>query len=222
MAQKPRAPRASRGKKDDATASASVTANGHDAAQTPAAGHNGMDDDFRQWCRRAASARQDTVTEKRKVDTAREAFNRANGFYRKELALAKKAGHDPEDIIWWLNNKDRDPAEIDRETRARNRIARLMGMPIGTQLGLLDDDVTVATAVDNDANQQQGMVDADDLDGAEAQGLEAGEAAKPSTECPYEEGSPREIRWMVGHSKGQAKNIAVLAGSANGAAAATH
>src|SRR5262249_54978257 len=43
-----------------------------------------------------------------------------------------------------------DPGDIDAETRRRNRLARLMALPIGTQLGLFDDGMTVATAVDAD------------------------------------------------------------------------
>lgn len=220
MAQKPRAPRVAKAKKNDATAAASVTENGNDPSQTPTVGHNGMEASFRDWCRRCASARQDVTTEKSKVDTAREGLNRANGFYRKQLGLAKKDGHNPDDIIWWLNNKDRDPAEIDRETRNRTRIARIMELPIGTQLGLLEDGMTVATAIDNDK-----AVTTAEIDQIKELGFRAGKAGKPAIENPYldKEGSPEDLAWAGGWRDGQAENMGPLAGKTNGAgAAATH
>lgn len=110
-------------------------------AQAAQRGSNISDQTIREYC---VSARN----RKGELDAARKGMQEANGRYRAVLKEAKKAGVDPAAVIWWLESRGRDPEEIDRETRSRNRVAKLMGLPIFTQLGLFDDDTTVATAVD--------------------------------------------------------------------------
>jgi ribosome modulation factor len=218
--------RAPRPKSNGHAGAAPVTVSeaGNDPNQAPAngAGHNSsaFDEDLKAWCRKAASAKEDLRTEKIEVDAAMVKHRAANGFYRKILKDAKKAGHDPDLIVWYLENKDRKPDEIDKETRARTRIARLMEMPIGTQLGMFEDGTTVATAIESGTNPDAGLIDKDDLDSCEELGFRAGKAGKPG-EAPYPEGDPREIRWSEGWKKGTADNVAGLNGGAPAAEGAT-
>lgn len=80
----------------------------------------------------------------RDVTEHKGALETAQGSYRSALKRAKGMGIDPAFITWYLRQKKRDVSEIDRETAARNRIARIMGLPIGTQLGMFDDGRSVA------------------------------------------------------------------------------
>lgn len=151
---------------------------------------NVSDETIREFCNKAAVAFGEF--EKSNTET-----KRLQGIYREVLKSAKKQGVDQTAITWWLQNKKREPDEIDRETRNRNRVAKLMGMPIGTQLGLFEDappaGTTVATAVDQqqltkqptpyEIGYRQGIEGkafaAGDLEGeAQAQALDGWQAAQ--------------------------------------------
>lgn len=74
----------------------------------------------------------------------------AQADYRNTLKIAKADGCSTGAITWYLKAKKRDPQEIDIETRERNRIAKLMALPIGTQLGFLDGQISIADALEDE------------------------------------------------------------------------
>lgn len=161
---------------------------------------------IRDFCIRAR-------VKKTALDDARGVQQAANAEYRNELKEAKKAGIMPDDIVWWLANVNRDPAEIDAETKRRNRVAKAMGLPIGTQLGLWEDEdgtkTTVASAVDQaqlagNGNGQQGGGFTEEV------GFDAGKAGKPATANPHPKGDPSHDLWHSGWTRGQADNVAGL------------
>lgn len=83
----------------------------------------------------AMAAMQDKVTKLR-------------GKYRAKLKDAKALGVDPDAIRAYIKDRERDPLEVDRELRDRMRVARLMGLPIGTQLSIFENGASPASHVD--------------------------------------------------------------------------
>jgi len=79
---------------------------------------------------------------------AHKTYKSKKGFRVQLYRDAGKEGVSAQALSWYMANRDRDPAEIDKETAERNRVARVMNLPIGTQLGLLDDGQTVAGEID--------------------------------------------------------------------------
>lgn len=162
----------------------------------------------------------DAIAKKAVVDRIAAELKTANADYRNSLKTSKKLGVDPDMITWYLAHKGLDPADIDRQTAQRSRIARLMGLPLGTQLGLWADGTTVATLVDDDKmaaekHAGRGILSPAELADAEDAGEFASIEGKPSTATPYEEGSPMGIRWHAGWLKDQTKKAHAM--GSNGA-----
>lgn len=122
----------------------------------------------------------------------------AEGVFRAVLKDGKKKGVDPDDILWRLAQRARSPEEIDKETKRRNRLAFLTGLPIGTQLGIFEHGDTIATAIENAAQGDPAEV-------ALNLGREAGKAGKPQSTCPYAEGTPQHESWLDGWAAEQKK-----------------
>lgn len=173
--------------------------------QAAARGSNVSDETIRDFCIRARVAHTS-------LEAARKEMQSANGVYRQILKDAKKAGVTGEDIIWWIGAVERDPADIDAETKRRNRLAQVMGLPIGTQLGMFDDGTTVATAVDQaklpKANGGAHPVEEAGL--TPEMGYVAGKAGKPATTNPHPKGEKSHELWHSGWERGQAENVAGL------------
>jgi hypothetical protein len=106
----------------------------------------------------------------------------------------EKHGGAKVDYDWYLVERKRDPEDRDAEIRRRNRIARAMKLPIGTQLGIFEDGDSVATKIDNDAGG--------DFDDPEKQGYAAALAGKTSDDNPHDDGSPGFLKWNVGFNRG--------------------
>jgi len=182
MARKLRAPRATPEEKAQAK-----------AAKTASIGSNVTDATIIEFTNKAIAAHADF--EEKQAEA-----KKAQALYRATLKDAKKAGVDQDSIIWLIASRKREPGDIDRETRNRNRIAKLMQLPIGTQLGLLDDGTTVATAVD-DAKQ------AEQADNSYFDGYEAGKLGKPHSSCEHAEGTQQRESWLDGWGKAQAELV---------------
>lgn len=131
---------------------------------------------------------------------------------------AEITGFDKEAIGWWVKNRERDAAEIDRETRERNKVAVYMDMPIGGQLGLLASGESVASARPSERDAKK---DADPqiLAAAEAQGHQAGTDGASFNSCEYPTGSTRRERWQTGWQIAQKARGMEMAG---GSKTATH
>ncbi len=164
---------------------AKTAANGSGSAS---AASNVPDEVIRKWTDKAIAA--DAEFQK-----AKEAMDSKRGEYRAILKEAAAAGCDKDAIVWLVKSRKREPSDIDYETRQRNRIARIMGLPIGTQLGLFDDGETVAAKVDKDALQKDGD--------AFEEGKAAGAAGRPADSNPYDRNSRDGIRWMQGYDDAQ-------------------
>lgn len=133
---------------------------------------NITDKTLKDFCERGADA----------YDEHKKALEKARGkqgIYRGILKDAKKAGIEPDDIIDYIKKRDEDPNEIDATTRRRNRIYVVMGLPIGTQLGLFEDGSTVADRVEKRAGngrtpEQRSQLEVE----AKTLGRQAGEEGK--------------------------------------------
>lgn len=136
----------------------------------------------------------------------------AMGAFRAQVKKCKEIGLDPADVSWYLSTKKREPEDVDAETRRRNRIAQVMRLPLGTQLGLFNDGKgkpqTVATRIENDEGVKERTVAAtrrtsmEALDKAQEQGKIAGDMDLTRGGNPHEEGSPEFIRWDYGWQEG--------------------
>jgi hypothetical protein len=161
----------------------------------PTPGTNTPDEILRNYLSDAVAA---DVELKKATDEAavyRVKVNAARGKYRKVHREASDAGCDTAGIRWYVENRGRSPEEIDAETRSRNRVARLMGLPIGTQLGMFHDGETIASKVDGDI-----LAEGHD---AQAEGRTAGEAGRAADTNPYDRNSRNGIRWMQGWDDAQ-------------------
>ena len=114
---------------------------------------------------------------------------------------AKEAGVTLADVAWFIRAKDRDVRDIDAETRRRNRLAKIMNMPLGTQLGLFEDGKTVASKIEDDkiagAPRPSASIPAlAELRAAREAGDKAGREGK--SDNPHPEGSPLGLNWEEG------------------------
>lgn len=113
---------------------------------------------------------------------------------------AKEAGVTLSDVTWFMRAKDRDVRDIDAETRRRNRLAKIMNLPLGTQLGLFEDGKSVASKIEDDkiaATAARAKIPTlADLQAARDAGDRAGREGK--SDNPHPEGSPLALNWEEG------------------------
>jgi hypothetical protein len=150
---------------------------------------------------------------KRQLETVR-------GEYRAMLKSAKANGLEPADITWYLATKKRDVADVDREIARRNRIARLMGLPIGSQLGLLGEEFdkpgrSVADQVGRDQIETNSALAISRRNECRQQGMRAHEKNQAKDTNPYADGSPDFLAWSSGWQEKQ-DAVAKAAGEALG------
>lgn len=121
--------------------------------------------------------------------------------------IATMTGDSKKAVRWALENRNREPKDIDAETRERTRMAQFFGMPIGSQLGLFADGESVASKVEggNGAMSTEESLKRARLDGVQA-GLDgkSREAGNPHQVV----GSPEYLAWDNGWLEGQAENVA--------------
>lgn len=139
----------------------------------------------------------------KEMDEAKKAQKAISGKIGANKKAFKKLGGEKSDYDWYLETRKRDTADVDAETRRRNEIAKLMNLPIGTQLGMFADGQTVATAIEsNDAKPAQEM--APDVF---KEGYDAAFAGKSELDCPFKRGDGRRNNWLRGHKDGLRDNI---------------
>lgn len=154
------------------------------AAKAPVDPSGVPDATIRKHCLRAAELRT--------------AVDKSQGEYRAALKAAKSDGVDPGVITWYLRTKKRELQEVDFETRQRNRVAIVMKLPIGVQLGLFDNGKTVASIVDGEAIATNGKAakktrsSAKTIAAAKLAGSKAGSAGE-NMEHDFEDGSPEAL-----------------------------
>ena len=170
----------------------------------PPPSSNVTDATIAEFCNKALTAHGE-------FETARDEMKQKQGAYRAVLKDARKAGVETDSITWWIAARKREPGDIDRETRSRNRVAKLMNLPIGTQLGLFDDGKTVATTIE-DEQRESGVEKLPD--DAYNEGLLAGKDGKPITVNPYPLESAAFDQFEKGWGAGQYANIQAMSNGA--------
>ena len=168
---------------------------------------NVSDDTWREFCAKALRAKAD-------LDAAQTIAKSKNGAYRSVLKDAKKAGVDSAAITWWLAEKAKEPDVLQAEHSARMRVARLMGLPIGAQLGLFEEgEAPDAASTDRGIMQER----------AYQVGLTAGKAAETFDPARYPNDPDCQERFFQGWTDGQAEHVRALGRGvqATGDAAAT-
>jgi ribosome modulation factor len=138
----------------------------------------------------------------KEMDEAKKAVKSVSGKINANKKAFKKLGGEKSDYDWYLDTRKRDTDDVDAETRRRNEIAVLMGLPIGTQLGLFADGQTVATAIENDDPKP-----AEDAPNPKREGYDAAMSGKSELDCPYKRGDGRRNYWLMGHKEGLKDNI---------------
>ncbi len=146
----------------------------------------------------------EAMAEKKEIDRLTAERSSANGRLRGVYKKAKKAGLLNGEIQWYVNNQHRDPEDITREFAGINRIAKIMELPVGTQLGLFQDGETVAGKVDKKKADTASSYIAK-LQAAEDAGYRAGRGGKAKDTNPHNLDSPPFVRWNVGWGRGQAE-----------------
>jgi len=124
--------------------------------------------------------------------------NQAKAVTKGIAEVAKMTGEEKGAVRWGVENRKRDPKEIDAEHRARTRIARFFKIPIGTQIGLFDDGATVAAKIEN--------ADAAAIEATKQAGYAAGRAGF-DLEHKHAEGSPAALAFEVEWRRGQRENL---------------
>lgn len=140
------------------------------------------------------------------LDAKQDEAKKANSVYRGLLKAAKKEGLNVDMLCEALRIQKRDPTEVDKDFRDLNAYLMLMGVPVGTQLGLFDGK-SIATAVEDEKLKASGLERRTDkgMVAIEADGYDAGTSGKNANANPYEDGAPEFLRWHKGWNDGQAK-----------------
>lgn len=147
----------------------------------------------------------------------KEQYDSANGAYRAKLKDAKGAGIDPAAITRYIKNRDKDPSDLDREDREYYRVARLMGLPVGTQLDIWAESGSPAKAVDEEVtvrarNGKAGTVPKASakapagVDAAGKLGYEHGKIGK-GEKSPYGHNTSEHAAYMRQYDEGQKFNL---------------
>lgn len=156
---------------------------------------NVSDDTYKEFLAKA-------LREKIALDDLTAKRSEQNGRYRDVLKKAKEAGVDPAAIRWWLAEKSKDFDILQAEHAARMRVARLMNMPINTQLGMFDQDSGDAGSTDRGILQER----------AYQVGLTAGKAAENFDPHRYPNDPDMQKRYDDGWHDGQDANAAAIKG----------
>jgi len=94
---------------------------------------------------------------KNEAEKKRDEAKSLDGVFRNILKSAKDAGVDPDAVRWWLKARKMEPDDLNREIAWQNRMALVMRLPIGTQLGIdLSTGETIASQIDEKQTRKRG------------------------------------------------------------------
>ena len=155
-------------------------------------------------------------------EKANEDARKRRGEYRASLKAFKKAGGNVDAMTYTLGLRHSDPEEVTRLWRGINSYARLMNLPIGTQLGLFEKGESIATQIENakaekDPGPPRKMTDKT-LTAIAKEGAAASAGGKFETDNPYEDGTLAFLAWAGGFRKDTEKRVHAM-GPKNGAEA---
>lgn len=168
---------------------------------------------FKETFHQLASAKKDWQEQDAKAKGLKAIFNNK----KKVLyGLGEKLGHDKLAIDQYLALRERDVEDIDRETRNLNTLCKFMGLPLGAQLGLFDDGVTVAHAVDTAKIAEAGAGVPNTAHGAYNLGYEVGKSGDDLINNPYPQESELRTQWLNGWEDAQEEIARSMAPDAPG------
>lgn len=139
-----------------------------------------------------------------------EKMRTANGAYRSAIKTAVACGKHldlgAKDVTRLMDLMDREPEDIDRETSRMNRLAMLMALPIGSQLGLFaDSGESVADSIEKGAISEE----FDSYEADEQAGYSAFAEGEVLDDNPHESNAPRFHAWERGYNKAAADTKAL-------------
>lgn len=117
--------------------------------------------------------------------------------HRNLVKRLKSYGIDTDTLKTVVAIKRRDPDDVLGEQRNFVRYCRVMALPIGQQLTLLNDDLPEVDVSAQEREQQEAW------DCGE-QGLRAGKNKEPASNNPYTPGQLNHAAWAEGHKRGAA------------------
>jgi ribosome modulation factor len=196
-------------------------ANAPEATATPPARalSNVSHDVIREYGRRLRSAKADTEEKRIAAKAAQKAVSSSVGFERAILKDAKRQGINTDRLIQMVETMSRDPEEVAREFAELNWYLKAMEYKTDSQLDILDYAAKITEGINKGVAITASLTQ-EDRDAVIELGKRAGIAGNPSTDNPYEEGSPDGLLWMGGWRDGLAVAEGSLIGSAANAAAA--
>lgn len=131
----------------------------------------------------------------REFSDSQDALETAKGKHRNLIKKLKADGIAIDTLKLVLQLKRQDEADVLGNQREFIRYARILNLPIGTQLSLLDDEMP-QDELDDKEREEQVAWDAGE------QGKVAGKAGKPASGNPYPVGTLAYAAWDLGHKKG--------------------
>jgi hypothetical protein len=155
-----------------------------------------------EFCDRALKAK--TNLEKLEEDAKTQ-----RGIYRNVLKDAKSAGVDPDSITDWLKQRKREPDDITRDFAWKNRVYRLRGLPIGTQLGFDPETGDTVVEVEKPGKRRPGRPrkvggnGAADARAAYIVGYDAGKAGKSAKREGKNFTGEAAVQFQAGWQQGQ-------------------
>lgn len=140
------------------------------------------------------------------VLAARVKLNSAQGEYRAAVKACRAVGLEPADVTWYVASRARDVRDIDAATRRRTRLAAVMGLPIGSQLGLFDDGETAATKAEHEqiAKNNTSLSTEKSIAAAREAGRRHGLEGKSRVDT-YADGSPEQLAYDAAWTAAQAE-----------------
>jgi len=144
------------------------------------------------------------------VEETTDAHRTANSAYRTALKAAKKEGIDTDALTAALGWQKSDPEDVTKKFTNINTYLMWLGVPVGTQLGLFAEGLTVASAAEAEhfakaEGDKRPISTEASIRGAKAKGFDAGTDGKNLDTNPHDEGSPEAHAWASGWREGQAK-----------------
>jgi hypothetical protein len=122
-----------------------------------------------------------------------------NAIYRSKLKAAKSDGVDTAELIATLAARKKEPADVIASMKKRVRYLELVGIPVGTQLGLFQKPT-----LSEEVSDEQAEWDAD------THGYKCGKEGADTSNNKFLPGTRNHAAWTKGYLRGQAAIAAQL------------
>lgn len=132
----------------------------------------------------------------RKAAQAKTVLEEATAAFNIVIKAAKNEGVNTKSLKAALKARRLDPDEVAKQVRDFERYMSWMGLPVGAQAALFEDDADEHTTEREDADQRE-------WEAAEA-GYRAGKGGEKADTCPFPDGSELNQVWTKQWLRGQA------------------